>query len=143
MAGFAAGFRRLGVSAAVAVACTGCSIDTFTYTVDRYGTVNARQVHLGCHDTYEVFDRPDAGLLLAVTNPLNETLASACGGPVEGLPREERLRRTARIFLEETSDRPLCRITRETPLSDLHTEFAYRCPASAIAKPAVIKPRRG
>ena len=135
--------RRIGSLAAVAALCAGCSFDAFTYTVDRYGTATARQVHLGCHDTYEIYDRPDAGLLLAITNGLNEALASACDGPgIATLPKEERLRRAAHIYLEETTDRPLCRITRETAITDLHTEFAYRCPAPGTPTPRVAAPPR-
>lgn len=106
----------------------GCSFDAFTYTVDRYGTVKERQVHLGCNDAYEVFDRPDAGSLLVVTNGANETLSGLCGGLAE-LPKPERMRRVARVFLDETTDRPACRITREAEVTSLHTEFNYRCPA--------------
>lgn len=140
--------RRIGSLVAVATTlCAGCSFDAFTYTVDRYGTASARQVHLGCHDTYEVYDRPDAGLVLVITNGLNEALASACDEPgIDTLPKEERLRRAAHVYLEETSDRPLCRITRESVITDLHTEFAYRCPAPGAPAPRAATPphlRRG
>lgn len=113
---------------AVMAALGGCSFDAFTYTVDRYGTVKERLVRLGCNDAYEVFDRPDAGALLVVTNGANETLSGLCGGSAE-LPKPERMRRVARLFLNETSDRPTCQITRETDVTPVHTEFNYRCPA--------------
>ena len=118
---------RLLASAAVGLGLCACSFDAFTYTVDRYGTVKARQIHLGCRDTYEVFDRPSGGTLLVTTNAVNESLASLCGTPTEVLPREERTRRVARIFLDEARDRRDCRITGTTPLSGWHVEFAYAC----------------
>ena len=88
-----------------------------SYELVRYNTAAVAQVHLGCNDTYEVFDRPDAGAFLVGTNVLNETLAATCRDGVGGLPLEARLRRAGGIFLEETSERPQCRITRATPLN--------------------------
>ena len=120
---------RLGVALLATAACAGCSVDTFTYTVDRYGNVTGNQVHLGCHDTYEVFDRPDAGTLMVVTNPLNESLGAFCDSGSAVLPKPERLRRAADLYLEETTDRPACRIYRTSEITPVHTEFAYRCPA--------------
>ena len=106
--------------------------------------MTARQVHLACHDTYEVYDRPDAGTILVITNALTEALAGACGDEptAAALPKPDRMRRVARIFLEETTDRPECRITRETQVTDFHTEFGYRCPAPPARTAAAIKPRR-
>lgn len=118
---------RLLVLAGLGLGLGACSFDAFTYTVDRYGTVKARQIHLGCRDTYEVFDRPSAGTLLVTTNGVNELLASLCGTPTEALPREARMRRVAQIFLDEARDRRDCRITRATPLSEWHLEYAYAC----------------
>jgi hypothetical protein len=129
---------RLAAAAALAAVTAGCTVEAFTYTVDRYGTVKARQLRLGCDDTYEVYDR-GRGALLAVTHPLNEEALGACGG-VAGLPKAERLRRVARIYLEETTDRPECAIRRETEMTPLHTEFEYRCPAPRAAR-AAFRPR--
>jgi hypothetical protein len=106
--------------------------------MERYGTSAAAQVHLGCHDTYEVFDRADAGSFLVATNGVNEGISGLCEGSA-ALPREERMRRVARIFLDETSNRPTCRITRETPLNPLQTEFNYSCAPAETVQPT----RRG
>ncbi|MGA0596019.1 hypothetical protein [Enterovirga sp. CN4-39] len=105
---------------------TGCAVETFTYTMDRYGEVKGVRVRLGCNDAYEVFDRKDAASFVVVTNPVNEAVAGNCPG-LAGLPKAERRRRTAEIYLVETTSRPECRITRETPLTDFHTEYDYRC----------------
>ena len=75
----------------LAVLLLGAGCTSPIYTMERYGTAPVAQVHLGCHDTYEVFDRPDAGALLVATNALNESLAAVCGEGASGLPREERL----------------------------------------------------
>jgi hypothetical protein len=106
-----------------AAVLAGCSVETFTYTMDRYGEVRGRQVRLGCRDTYEAFDRPEARSLLVVTNGLNEALSSSCSGP----PQPERMRRVAQIYLAETSARPECNVIRERRLTEFHTEFSYRC----------------
>jgi hypothetical protein len=138
-----AALSRTGLLALGAAALAGCTVDAFTYTIDRYGTVKARQVHLACHDTYEIYDRPDAGTILVVTNALNEAMASACDEPSSAtLPKPERMRRVAKIFLEETTDRPECGITRENPVTDLHTEFSYKCPAPATRKAVAVTPKR-
>ena len=121
--------RRVVMLAGIGAALAGCSIDTFTSTIERYGTVKARQVHLGCHDTYEVYDRPDAGTILVLTNGVNEALAGLCADGSAAPARPERMRRVARLFLEETSDRPQCGVVRETPVSEWQTEYGYRCPA--------------
>ncbi len=118
----------------------GCSVETFTYTIDRYGEVKGIHVHLGCHDTYEVFDRRDAASLVVVTNGLNEAIVSSCSG-LASLPPGERMRRVAEIFLVETSARPECRITRESRLTDFHTEFNYVCPGPRPLRSAA--PSRG
>ena len=107
----------------------GCSVDAFTYTVNRYGEVKGLRVRLGCNDAYEVFDRKEANSLLVVTNGVNEALISSCSG-LAGLPRAERMRRVAGIYLEESAGRPECRITGEKPVTEFHTEFSYRCPGS-------------
>jgi hypothetical protein len=100
-------------------------------------------MHLACHDTYEVYDRPEAGTMLVVTNPLNESLGLVCDEGATGLPKEERMRRVARLFLDEPSSRPTCTISRETPLTPLRTEFSYRCPVpGAPATPAPTSRRR-
>ncbi|NNM71835.1 hypothetical protein [Enterovirga aerilata] len=119
--------RTLLLSAAALPLLAGCSIDAFTYTIDRYGEVKSVHVHLGCKDTYEVYDRPEARSFVVVTNGVNEALLNSCGG-LAGLPTAERMRRVAEIYLEETSARPQCRITRESALTDFHTEYGYRCP---------------
>jgi hypothetical protein len=120
------GLPKIGLAGLLALLCTGCA--TIVYESDRYGTAPSAQVHLACHDTYEVFDRVEAGTLLVVTNPLNENLHLICDEGATGLPKEERMRRAAHIFLEELSNRPTCTITRETPLLPYQTEFSYRCP---------------
>jgi hypothetical protein len=114
----------------------GCSVDTFTYTINRYGEVKGTHVHLGCHDTYEVFDRKDAGSFVVVTSGLNEALVDTCGS-FAGVPQAERTRRIADIYLAETSARPACRVTRQTPLTDFHTEFSYSCPAPFASQPRI------
>lgn len=107
----------------------GCAASVFSYEVTRYGTVAPVQMHLACRDTYEVYDRPDAGSLLVVTNALNESLSGLCGEGAAILPREQRMHRIAGLFLTETTDRPACRIVRERVLAPLQSEFDYVCPA--------------
>ena len=128
------GSLRLGLAALVAAATSGCV--AFSYTVERYGTVTGVNVNLNCRDTYEVFDRPEARALLVVTNPVNEALV-ACfeGGP----DLAERQRRVARIFFEEKTKRPLCRITGETELTWQHREFDYAC---ALEPEPIVAPTR-
>ena len=129
--------ERLLAAAATALSAaflSGCAVETFTYTIDRYGTVKSQHVHLGCRDTYEVFDRPDARTLLVTTGPINEGIATLCGGAVATLPTAERMRRAASLFLAETSERPECHVIREQPISDRHAEFGYSCPAPAPAR---------
>lgn len=135
---------RLALTLLAGLSTASCSFDAFTYTVDRYGTVSARQIHLGCRDTYEIFDRPAAGSLLVVTNGLNEALADTCATGPETLPKPARMRRAAELYLEETTTRPDCRIVRQEELSGFHTEFGYRCPAPPAAKAETrsTKPRR-
>lgn len=133
--------RALALASIGAALCAGCS--TFAYTVDRYGRSNAVQMHLGCHDTYEVYDRPDALSMLVGTNALNETLAGVCDDAGAGaLPREERLRRVARLFLDEPGARPDCRIVRATSVTAYATEFDYRCPAPPAAPATPATPGR-
>jgi hypothetical protein len=114
---------KLFISTMSAAILAGCSVETFTYTMDRYGEVRGRQVRLGCRDTYEAFDRPEARSLLVVTNGVNEALASSCSSPA----RAERMRRVAEIYLAETSARPECQVVRARGLTEFHTEFSYRC----------------
>ena len=71
---------RLGLFALAAAALGGCSVETFSYTVDRYGTTQATNVRLGCNDSYEVYDRPDAGTLIVITNGVNE-INAVSGSP--------------------------------------------------------------
>lgn len=123
--------RSLLCSAMSLLVVAGCSIETFTYTIDRYGEVRGTHVRLGCQDTYEAFDRREARSVLVVTNALNEALSSSCSGPA-GLPRADRMRRAAEIYLAETSARPECRIARERELTEFHTEFSYRCPEGRL-----------
>lgn len=118
---------RLAFALMALLSLGGCSFEAFTYTVDRYGAVRSKHVHLGCRDTYEVFDRPSAASLLVTTNALNESLASLCGTGPELLPKEARTRRVAQIFLDESADRRDCRITRATALGEFHAEYGYRC----------------
>lgn len=122
---------RLAAALALASVLGGCTVEAFTYTIDRYGTVKATHVHLGCRDTYEVFDRPADGTLLVTSGPVNEAVADLCDGGVARLSTPQRLRRAAEIFLAETTLRPDCRIAGERPVSGNHVEFTYRCPTVA------------
>jgi hypothetical protein len=123
--------RRILLPIFALSALAGCSVETFTYTINRYGEVKGIHVHLGCHDTYEVFDRRDAASFVVVTNGLNEAVVSSCSG-LASLPRAERMQRVAEIYLRETSARPECRITRQSALTDFHTEFNYACPEPRV-----------
>ena len=125
--------RRILVPALALSALAGCAVETFTYTINRYGEVKGVHVHLGCHDTYEVFDRREAASFVVVTNGLNEAVVSSCGG-LASLPRAERISRVAEIYLGETSARPHCRITRQSALTDFHTEFNYACPEPRVRR---------
>lgn len=125
---------RLALAGLLGAALAGCGIESATYTMGRYGLSAGIAVTLRCRDTYEVFDRPDAATLLVVTNVLNEALVNCLDG---GPPLPERQRQVARIFLEEKTNRPLCTIVGETPLTLAHREFSYRCPLD----PAAQKPK--
>jgi hypothetical protein len=133
--------RPHAIGLAILLLCGACASPI--YTIERYGAAGATQVHLGCHDTYEIYDRPDAGAMLVNTNLLNEGGSLVCKNGAAGLPKEERLRRAAGIYLEEISKRPICRITSETPLSPLQTEFNYRCTPPEAAAPVRARPKRG
>lgn len=128
--------RTLVLSALAVTALAGCSVNAFTYTLTEYGEVKGVRVRLGCNDAYEVFDRPGAARLLVVTNGINEIAMGTCPG-LAGLPRDERMRRVAKIYLEETTSRPDCRVASDAALSEMHTEFAYRC---GPAQPATRRP---
>lgn len=140
-------FARLALVATAASALAACSFDAFTYTVDRYGTVQAHQLRLGCRDTYEVFDRPSARSLLVTTNGLNEALSATCGEGSEAQPKDVRMRRVAQIFLDESTDRRDCRLTRTNVLGELHVEYAYACgtypppEASRVDAPIAAPPK--
>lgn len=119
---------RPALAGLVALACAGCAFESFTYTVDRYGTAKPVNVRLACRDTYEVWDRPDLGSFLVITNVLNEILVCGDGG----LPSlAERQRQVAEIYLTETSARSACRLTGDAAVSERHREFTYRCPPGA------------
>jgi hypothetical protein len=135
------GLAKPGLAGLAAALCAGCAASAFNYEVDRYGTVTAMQVHLGCHDTYEVYDRPDAASFLVGTSPANEAIAGMCSDRIAAMPQDERLRRVARIFLDETTDRPNCTILQDRPLSSYQLEFSYRCPAPPAPKPATPAPK--
>lgn len=123
---------RLALAGTVSALAAGCTLQSFTYTVDRYGSVAGVSVRLGCRDTYEVFDRPEAATFIVITNGLNEVLVGCLDG---GPPLAERQRQVAKIFLEEKSSRPQCRLLGDAELTPLHREFSYRCPASAFVPP--------
>ena len=125
---------RLCLAATLLAATGACSFGGFVYTNDRYGNVRGVNVSLRCRDTYEVFDRPDAATLLVLTNAVNEVLAGCIDG---GPPRAQRQAEVARIYLEEKTNRPGCRIVGEQELSEFHREFSYSCPAD----PAAVSPR--
>lgn len=129
--------RRLGVAALAGLIVAGCSIDAFTYISDRYGRVGPGSINLNCRDTYEVYDRPDAMTLLVVTNSVNEILVNCLDGG--GPDLATRMRQVARIFFDEKTNRPQCRITGETELTIRHREFSYTCAASPVTS---TKPRR-
>ena len=118
--------RRILVPAVALSVLAGCSVDAFTYTISRYGEVKGVRVRLGCNDAYEVFDKKEANSLVVVTNGINEAVINSCSG-VAGLPRADRMRRVAALYLDESAGRPECRVTGENPISEFHTEFNYRC----------------
>ena len=122
---------------ALSTLLAACSIDAFTYSIDRYGTAKAVNVNLNCRDTYEVFDRPDAGTLIVVTNPFNELLVACLENGSPDLATRQR--QVARIFLDEKTNRPLCRVTGETVITDRHREFTYACPVAS--EPATARRR--
>jgi hypothetical protein len=134
-------FSKVGLAGLSALLCAGCAVTGIGYQMDRYGRAGATQIHLSCRDTYEVLDRPDANSMLVVTNSVNEAIA-LCEEGVSALPKDERLRRVARIFFEEApGNRSACRITGETPLSLFQTEFSYNC--NPVVPPAAARrPRR-
>ena len=129
---------RFGISVLVSTLLAGCSIETASYAMNQYGEVRGVRVRLDCRDTYEVFDRRDWGRLIVVTNPVNEALAASCVDAA-ALPRPERMRRVAEIYLAETSSRPECTQSGQRELTPLHSEFDYRCPASRAVR---AEPRR-
>jgi hypothetical protein len=139
------GLTKISLAGLLSLVGAGCAVSVVSYEADRYSITGGVQVHLACRDTYEVFDRPDAGTMLVTTNALNEGMGLICDEGAAGLPKEERMRRVARLFLDENTNRPDCRITRELPLQPFHTEFSYRCPVpgapAAPARPAGRKPR--
>lgn len=132
------GRLRIGLSAAMFAALAGCSFDTFTYTVGRYGTVVGVNVTLRCRDTYEVLDRPEAMTMLVATNPLSEVMVACLDGGPDTTTRQ---REVARIFLTEKSGRPLCRITGERDVTLTHREFFYRCPDDPKSSPRLQRNR--
>lgn len=125
--------RVAAAALAAGLTVAGCSAEVFTYTLSRYGEVRGVHVRLGCDDTYEVFDRPDTSSFIVVTNGVNEALAS-CGDRAS-VPKDARMARIARIFLDETSARPQCRIVRQAELTPLHTEVTYQCGAGGASAP--------
>lgn len=131
---------RLALAGLISAALAGCSGGSATYTLERYGLVKGVNVTLRCRDTYEVYDRPDAATLVVITNVLNETLAGCLDNGVP--PLADRQRQVARIFFDEKTNRPLCTIVGETPLTIVHREFTYRCPADPAAQ-SPRAPRRG
>ena len=128
--------RTILVPAIALSVLAGCSVDAFTYTMNRYGEVKGLRVRLGCNDAYEVFDRKEANSLAVVTNAVNEALMNSCSG-LAGLPRAERMRRVAGFYLEESAGRPECRVTGENPITEFHTEFSYRCQAPRTTRQEV------
>lgn len=125
-------WMRLVFAGLAVVATTGCAFDAFVYSSDRYGAVKGVAVTLRCRDTYEVFDRVDAATLLVGTNGLNEVLVGCIDGGSPPLP--VRQREVAQLFLAEKTNRPLCRIVRDTEISATLREFAYRCPTVAAPR---------
>lgn len=128
------GTLRFGLAASLLATLGGCSFDTFTYTVSRYGTVRPVNITLRCRDTYEVLDRIEAGTLLVGTNPVNEALAGCLDGGPDAVTRQ---REVARFYLVEKTSRPLCRVTSERDVTITHREFSYRCPDDPKAAPRI------
>lgn len=126
------GCLRFGLAGVLLAGLGGCAVNSFSYSVARYGTAPAVNVVLSCRDTYEVLDRPDAGALLVGTNPLNEVLVGCLDG---GPDLQTRQRQVVRIFFDEKTDRPLCRITQVRDVTPTHREFFYRCPDDPKSTP--------
>ena len=128
----------LGLAGIVFAVLGGCAVNSFSYGIARYGTAPAVNVVLRCRDTYEVLDRPDAGSLLVGTNPLNEVLAGCLDGGPDLLTRQ---RQVVRIFFEEKTERPFCRVTQVRDLTPTHREFLYRCPDDPKSSPRLQRAR--
>ena len=120
---------RFVLSALTGLMLGGCTVETVSYAINQYGEQKGIRVRLGCRDTYEVFDRRDAGRFVVVTNPVNEALAASCADAA-ALPRPERMRRVAEVFLSESTSRPECALSAQRQLTEFHSEFDYRCPDS-------------
>lgn len=119
---------RLALAGLLAGGLGACSYEAFWYTSERYGSAKPVNVRLACRDTYQVFDRPDRSTLLVVTSPVTELVA--CSDRATPL-LPVRQREVATIFLAESTGRPLCRLTGDVEVTDLHREFTYACPAPA------------
>jgi hypothetical protein len=125
---------KLLVPFAAAAATAGCV--EFSYVSGTYVGLPQQVVTIGCKDPYEVYDNYQKARFLVVSNALREV--AGCGLDVDpALTHAARMREAAQAFLAETG-REECRITGETPLADLRTEFAYACP-TALPKGAKVQ----
>ena len=124
-----------GATALLATAATAGCVE-FSYVSATYVGLPQQVVTIGCKDPYEVFDNTRESRFLVVSNALREV--AGCGLDVDpAATHAARMREAAQAFLAETG-RDECRITRETPLADLRTEFAYACP-TALPKGAKVQ----
>lgn len=132
-----AGLRRLvpalglvlGLAAAVAGCNAGSSVDVFAHISGTYVTLTPQVVTIGCNEPYEVYDRREGRRMLVVSNAPREIAGCGLDGADPDATRRLRLRTAAETFLRETR-REECRLSGETPFTDLMTEFPYTCPGA-------------
>ena len=106
------------------VGLTGCT--GFAYISKTYVSLTPQVVTIGCNEPYEVYDQRRARRMLVVSNGLREVAGCGLDDEDPALSHPKRFRTAARAYLDETV-RDQCRITGETVLTDLQTEFAYSC----------------
>ena len=119
---------RLGLAAGPLVVLAGCA--TASYLSSAYIGVPPQIVTTGCKDTYEVYDKRQAGKLLVVSNVLREL--AECDGSGRDRGKLARFEETARVYFAEIR-RAECRIVTAAALSPLHAEFTYACEGGADA----------
>jgi hypothetical protein len=128
---------KICTAAAAFALLSGCA--TMTYIVDNYRGIELREVATE-DDTYRVFDRPDAGMMM-VTSSVGAAAAQGIGrgltfGAADTTPAKPLFQRAAERFLAET-ERAHCRITDGYLLISPQYEFKYDCtrPAAVTARP--------